>query len=74
MENTQATVQILNDLVQINNDRIEGYQRASKDLKDGDTELKCFANSGRLDAGANAAPKRSVEQNHVHRGVEHVGG
>ncbi|HEX8020707.1 PA2169 family four-helix-bundle protein [Mucilaginibacter sp.] len=40
MENTQATVQILNDLVQINNDRIEGYQRASKDLKDGDTELK----------------------------------
>jgi uncharacterized protein (TIGR02284 family) len=40
MENTQATVQVLNDLVQINNDRIEGYQRASKDLKDGDTELK----------------------------------
>jgi uncharacterized protein (TIGR02284 family) len=40
MENTQATVQILNDLIEINNDRIEGYQRASKDLKDGDTELK----------------------------------
>jgi uncharacterized protein (TIGR02284 family) len=40
MENTQATVQILNDLIQINNDRIEGYQHASKDLKDGDTELK----------------------------------
>ena len=40
MENTQATVQILNDLVQINNDRIEGYQRASKDLKDGDADLK----------------------------------
>ncbi|GGA90500.1 MULTISPECIES: PA2169 family four-helix-bundle protein [Mucilaginibacter] len=40
MENTQATVEILNDLIQINNDRIEGYQRASKDLKDGDTELK----------------------------------
>lgn len=40
MENTQATVEILNDLIQINNDRIEGYQRASKDLKDGDTDLK----------------------------------
>ena len=40
MENTQATVQILNDLIQINNDRIEGYQRASKDLKDDDVELK----------------------------------
>jgi uncharacterized protein (TIGR02284 family) len=40
MENTQATVEILNDLIQINNDRIEGYQRASKDLKDDDIELK----------------------------------
>ncbi|QTE38023.1 PA2169 family four-helix-bundle protein [Mucilaginibacter sp. P25] len=40
MENTQATVEILNDLIQINNDRIEGYQRASKDLKDSDAELK----------------------------------
>lgn len=40
MENTQATVEILNDLVQINNDRIEGYQRASKDLKDEHADLK----------------------------------
>lgn len=40
MENTQATVQILNDLIQINNDRIEGYQRASKDLQDDSIELK----------------------------------
>lgn len=40
MENTQATVQILNDLIQINNDRIEGYQRASKDLKEDDADLK----------------------------------
>lgn len=40
MENTQATVQILNDLIEINNDRIEGYQRASKDLQDDSIELK----------------------------------
>jgi uncharacterized protein (TIGR02284 family) len=40
MENTQATAGVLNDLVQINNDRIEGYQRASKDLKDNESELK----------------------------------
>ncbi|MEO3406081.1 PA2169 family four-helix-bundle protein [Mucilaginibacter sp. CAU 1740] len=44
MENTQATVEILNDLVQINNDRIEGYQRASKDLKDEHTELRAVFN------------------------------
>ncbi len=45
MENTKATVEILNDLVQINNDRIEGYQRASKDLKDDEGELKTLFTS-----------------------------
>lgn len=40
MENTQATAEVLNDLVQINNDRIEGYNRALKDLKDGEGDLK----------------------------------
>jgi uncharacterized protein (TIGR02284 family) len=40
MENTQATAEVLNDLVQINNDRIEGYQRALKDLKDNEADLK----------------------------------
>ncbi|WPU96587.1 PA2169 family four-helix-bundle protein [Mucilaginibacter sabulilitoris] len=40
MENTQATTEVLNDLVQINNDRIEGYQRALKDLKDNEADLK----------------------------------
>lgn len=40
MENTQATAGVLNDLVQINNDRIEGYQRALKDLKDNEGDLK----------------------------------
>ncbi|MDN3580269.1 PA2169 family four-helix-bundle protein [Mucilaginibacter flavus] len=40
MENTQATTEVLNDLIQINNDRIEGYNRALKDLKDGEPDLK----------------------------------
>jgi uncharacterized protein (TIGR02284 family) len=40
MENTQATTEVLNDLIEINNDRIEGYNRALKDLKDGETDLK----------------------------------
>ncbi|MCS3737274.1 PA2169 family four-helix-bundle protein [Mucilaginibacter dorajii] len=40
MENTQATTEVLNDLIQINNDRIQGYNRALKDLKDGETDLK----------------------------------
>jgi uncharacterized protein (TIGR02284 family) len=40
MENTQATTETLNDLVRINNDRVEGYNRAIKDLKNEETDLK----------------------------------
>ena len=40
MENTKATIETLNDLIQINNDRIEGYERAISDLKDEDADLK----------------------------------
>jgi uncharacterized protein (TIGR02284 family) len=39
MTTSQETVEILNDLIQINNDRIVGYERAIKELKneeDGD--------------------------------------
>ena len=40
METTTATTEILNDLVQINNDRITGYQKALTELKEGDEDLK----------------------------------
>ena len=40
METTTVTTEILNDLIQINNDRIVGYERAIKELKDGDSDLK----------------------------------
>jgi uncharacterized protein (TIGR02284 family) len=36
----KETIEVLNDLVQINNDRIEGYERAIKDLSDEDADLK----------------------------------
>lgn len=39
METTEKT-EVLNDLVQINNDRIEGYERAIKELRDSDADLK----------------------------------
>jgi len=35
-----ATIEVLNDLIQINNDRIEGYEKARKELKDHDDDLK----------------------------------
>jgi len=33
------TAEVLNDLIQINNDRIEGYQKAIEELKATDTDL-----------------------------------
>jgi uncharacterized protein (TIGR02284 family) len=40
MEKSREVVEVLNDLVMINNDRINGYQHAIKELKSGDAELK----------------------------------
>lgn len=36
MESNEKIVEILNDLVQINNDRIEGYERAAQETEDSD--------------------------------------
>lgn len=40
MQTNETTIEILNDLVKINNDRIEGYQRAIKESNDLDVDLK----------------------------------
>lgn len=37
---TKETIEILQDLIQINNDRIAGYERAMKEAKDEDEDLK----------------------------------
>ncbi|HVS94306.1 MAG TPA: PA2169 family four-helix-bundle protein [Mucilaginibacter sp.] len=38
MEDTTKTLELLNDLVLINNDRIEGYERALKEIKENETD------------------------------------
>ncbi|TDO20257.1 PA2169 family four-helix-bundle protein [Pedobacter duraquae] len=40
MENNENTVGVLNDLIQINNDRADGFEKASADLKDENIDLK----------------------------------
>jgi uncharacterized protein (TIGR02284 family) len=41
METTsEKSIEVLNDLIEINNDRIDGFNRASKDLGEGDADLK----------------------------------
>ncbi len=37
---TRESTGVLNDLILINNDRIEGYQRAKEELKEGNEDLK----------------------------------
>jgi uncharacterized protein (TIGR02284 family) len=40
MTNTKETIEVLNDLIEINNDRIVGYERAIKESKAADNDLK----------------------------------
>ncbi|MCC8411238.1 PA2169 family four-helix-bundle protein [Mucilaginibacter sp. UR6-1] len=40
MATIEKSVEILNDLIQINNDRIEGFERASKELSADDLDLR----------------------------------
>lgn len=40
MEITKESIEILQDLIQINNDRIKGYERAIKELDNKDEDLK----------------------------------
>jgi uncharacterized protein (TIGR02284 family) len=40
MNRNNENAEILNDLIQINNDRIEGYERAIKDTGMGDNDLR----------------------------------
>jgi uncharacterized protein (TIGR02284 family) len=40
MESTEKSSEVLNDLIEINNDRSAGFERALKDLGDGDLDLK----------------------------------
>ena len=40
METTEKSVEVLNDLIEINNDRIAGFDHAIKDLEGNDADLK----------------------------------
>jgi uncharacterized protein (TIGR02284 family) len=42
METIEKSVEVLNDLIEINNDRIAGFEHATKDLSEGDADLKAI--------------------------------
>ena len=37
---TEKSIEVLNDLIEINNDRIDGFDRASKELGESDSDLR----------------------------------
>jgi uncharacterized protein (TIGR02284 family) len=39
MERNEKTIEVLNDLIRINNDRVEGYEKAVDETKDADYDL-----------------------------------
>ena len=42
MQNNSRIAEILNDLIQINRDRVEGYERAIKELDKGELDLQAL--------------------------------
>jgi uncharacterized protein (TIGR02284 family) len=50
MESNNAVIETLNDLVQINNDRIAGYENAIKEIKDDDGEYRRIFNNKILES------------------------
>ena len=44
MERNEKIVDVLNDLIRINHDRIVGYEKGIEELKDGDADLKTLFN------------------------------
>jgi uncharacterized protein (TIGR02284 family) len=44
MERNDRTIEVLNDLIRINNDRVEGYEKAIRETNDNDVDLRNIFN------------------------------
>lgn len=62
----ETTIEILNDLIAINNDRVEGYEKAVKELEGKDPELNMLFNN-------NAAQSRGYSEK-LRQHVKELGG
>ena len=40
METTEKSIDVLNDLIEVNYDRVKGFEKASENLESNDTDLK----------------------------------
>src|SRR5215471_10909283 len=44
MERNERTIAVLNDLIRINNDRVEGYEKAIRETNENDVDLRNIFN------------------------------
>lgn len=65
MEDNKKVIEVLNDLIQINNDRITGYERALKELKNDSADLKTLF-EGYIDQSRNARNELGTEVQVLH--------
>jgi uncharacterized protein (TIGR02284 family) len=65
MEDNKKVIEVLNDLIQINNDRITGYERALKELKDENSDLRVLF-EGYIDQSRNIRNQLGTEVQALH--------
>jgi uncharacterized protein (TIGR02284 family) len=60
MEITEKSIGVLNDLVELNHDRVAGFEKASKDIEDGHIELKSLFEQYASESRTNASELSSA--------------
>jgi uncharacterized protein (TIGR02284 family) len=65
MASTEKSLEVINDLIEINNDRVAGFTRALKDLGDGDIDLKTLFESYSAQSSKFAQELTSIAGNYA---------
>lgn len=62
MEISEKAMDVINDLIEINNDRVEGFEKAARDLEDQDTGLETVFNKLANESRENSAELTELAQ------------
>jgi len=62
MENAEKTLEVINDLIEINNDRVEGFEKAGRDLEGQDSGLTAVFNKLAGESRQNARELSALAQ------------
>ncbi len=70
MEDNKKVIEVLNDLIEINNDRVVGYERAIKELKDGENSDLRTLFIGYIDQSRTIRNELGTEVQNLHGKME----